>query len=206
MSLVRKSPRAVATYDPVVRWKARAWALVAYLAVLSAVAGIVLFAVRYEPLSAAERFSASGPVTADGPNMIRVGYVHEGTFSMGFLLVNDGPFPVKIQRIQMTGQNALMVPVGLETAAKRYAGSLTEGDPSLDKFLPFTLAGGDRRWIVLRTRFGNCGRFAAGSFETYTRFQVTYKVLAFTKHASVPLPKAIRVDSPPDSGCPTRAA
>ena len=114
MSLVRKSPRAVTTYDSVERWKARAWALVAYLAVLSAVAGIVLFAVRYEPLSAAERFSASGPVTADGPNMIRVGYVHEGTFSMGFLLVNDGPFPVKIQRIQMTGQNALMVPVGLE--------------------------------------------------------------------------------------------
>ncbi|HEX6329728.1 MAG TPA: hypothetical protein VF129_00355, partial [Actinomycetota bacterium] len=184
----------------------RAWGLVAYLAVLSAIAGIVLFAVRYEPLSAAERFSASGPVTEDGPNMVRVGYVNEGTFSLGFLLVNDGPFPVNIQRIQMTGRNALMVPVGLETAANRYAGSLSEGDPSLDKFLPFTLAGSERRWIVVRTRFGNCGRFAAGSFETYTQFQVTYKVLGFTKHAWVPLPKVIRVDSPPDSACPTRAA
>jgi hypothetical protein len=57
---------------------------------------------------------------------------------------------------------------------------------------------------VLRTRFGNCARFAAGSFETYTRMQVTYSMVGFTKHAWVDLPKDIRVDSPPDSACPTR--
>ncbi|HEX9123215.1 MAG TPA: hypothetical protein VF984_07635 [Actinomycetota bacterium] len=202
MSVVRKSPRAVTSYDPVVRWKARAWGLVAYLAVLAAVATIVLFAVRYQPLSAANL--ASGPVTQSGGNMVRVGYANGGTFAFGFLVVNDGPLPVKIQRIQVTGQSELLVPVRLETAAKRYAGSLGEGDPSLDEFLPFTLAGGDRRWIVVRTRFGNCGRFAAGAFETYTRFQVTYSVLGFTKHAWVPLPKDIRVDSPPDWACPAR--
>jgi hypothetical protein len=191
-------------YDPVMRWKARAWALVAYLAVLAAVAAIALFALRYQPLSAANL--ASGPVTSSGANVVRVGYANGGTFSFGFLVVNDGPFPVKIQRIQTTGQSALLVPVRLETAAKRYAGSLGEGDPSLEKFLPFTLAGGDRRWIVVQTRFGNCDRFAAGAFEAYTRFQVTYTVLGFTKHAWVPLPKGIRVDSPPDLSCPTRAA
>jgi hypothetical protein len=97
-----------------------------------------------------------------------------------------------------------MIPVRLETASKRDAGSLAEGDPSLSKFLPFRLTGGDRRWIVIRTRFGNCGRFAAGSFETYTRLQVTYSMLGFTKHAWVELPKDIRVDAPPDSACPTR--
>ena len=204
MGLVRKSPRAVTAYDPGVRWQARAWALIAYLAVLAAVAGIVLFVVRYQPLSAAN--IASGPTTESGPNMVRVGYVDGGTFSLGFLVVNDGPFPVKIQRIETTGQSALLVPVRLETAAKRYAGSLGEGDPSLEKFLPFTLAGGDRRWVVVRTRFANCGRFAEGAFETYTQFRVTYGVLGFTKHAWVPLPKGIRVDSPPDSACPTRAA
>ena len=94
----------------------------------------------------------------------------------------------------------------LETAAKRYAGSLSEFDPSLEKFLPFTLAGGDRRWIVVRTSLGNCGRFAAGTSETYTRFKVTYSVLGFTKHAWVPLPKDIGVDSPPDFTCPSRVA
>jgi len=70
MGVGRKSPGAVMAYDPVVRWKARAWALVAYLAVLAAVAAIVLFAVRYQPVSAAN--FASGPVTSSGPNMVRV--------------------------------------------------------------------------------------------------------------------------------------
>ncbi len=204
MGVVRKAPTAIGQYDPVMRWKARAWGLVAYLAVLAVVASIVLLAVRYQPLSAAN--FASGPVAEDGPNMIRVGYADGGTFSLGFLVVNDGPFPVEIQRIQTTGQSALLVPIRLETAAKRYAGSLGEGDPSLEKFLPFTLAGGDRRWVVVRTRFANCDRFAEGAFETYTQFRVTYSVLGFTKYAWVSLPKAIRVDSPPDSACPTRAA
>jgi hypothetical protein len=204
MGVGRKSTGTVMAYDPVVRWKARAWALLAYLAVLAAVSGIVLFAVRYQPLTAAN--FASGPVTSSGANVVRVGYASGGTFSFGFLVVNDGQLPVKVQGIQITGQNQLLVPVRLETAAKRYAGSLSEFDPSLEKFLPFTLAGGDRRWIVVRTRFGNCGRFAAGASETYTRFKVTYSVLGLTKHAWVPLPKDIAVDSPPDFACPTRAA
>ena len=204
MSVVRKSPMAVTAFDPVARWRARAWALVAYLAVLAAVAGIVLFAVRYQPLSAAN--FASGPVAQSDPHMVRVGYANGGTFSFGFLIVNDGQLPVRIQRIQMTGQRHLLVPVRVETAANRYAGSLAEGDPSLEKFLPFTLAGGDRRWVVVRTRFANCDRFAAGALETYTRFQVTYSVFGLTKQAWVQLPKDIGVDSPRDSGCPARAA
>ena len=204
MGVGRKSPGAVMAYDPAVRWRARAWALVAYLAVLAVVAAIVLFALRYQPLSAAN--FASESVAQSDSKMIRVGYENGGTFSFGFLVVNDGPLPVKIQRIHVTGQSELLVTVRLETAATRYAGSLGQGDPSLDRFLPFTLAGGDRRWIVVRTRFGNCGRFAAGAFETYTRFNVTYTVLGLTKHAWVPLPKDIGVDSPPDFACPTRAA
>jgi hypothetical protein len=204
MSVVRKSPSAVTAFDPVARWTARAWALVAYLAVLATVAAIVVFAVRYQPLSAANL--ASEAVASSGTNTIRVGYEDGGTFSFGFLMVNEGQLPVKVQRIQVSGQNQLLVPVRLETAAKRYAGSLGEGDPSLEKFLPFTLAGADRRWIVVRTRFGNCDRFAVGAFETYTRFQVTYSVLGLTKHSWVRLPGGIRVDSPPDVACPTRAA
>ena len=203
MSVVRKSPSAVTAFDPVARWTARAWALVAYLAVLATVTAIVLFAVRYQPLTAANL--VSGPVASSGTNTVRVGYEDGGTFSFGFLIVNEGQLPVKIQRIQMSGQNQLLVPVRLETAAKRDAGRLGEGDPSLEKFLPFTLAGADRRWIVVRTRFGNCDRFAAGAVETYTRFQVTYSVLGLTKHAWVPLPSGVRVDSPPDVACPTRA-
>ena len=203
MSVVRKSPSAVTAFDPVARWTARAWALVAYLAVLATVTAIVLFAVRYQPLTAANL--VSGPVASSGTNTVRVGYEDGGMFSFGFLIVNEGQLPVKIQRIQMSGQNQLLVPVRLETAAKRDAGRLGEGDPSLEKFLPFTLAGADRRWIVVRTRFGNCDRFAAGAVETYTRFQVTYSVLGLTKHAWVPLPSGVRVESPPDVACPTRA-
>jgi hypothetical protein len=203
MGVSRKSPGAVIAYDPVARWTARAWALLAYLAVLALVAGIVLFAVRYQPLTAAD--FASGPVTSSGANVVRVGYANGGTFSFGFLVVNDGPLPVKIQRIQVTGQNHLLVTAGIETAAQRYAGSLAQGDPSLDKFLPFTLAGGDRRWIVVRTRFGNCANFDPGDLDTVTHFNVTYSVLGFTKNAVVPLPKDIGVDSPPDFACPARA-
>jgi hypothetical protein len=201
MSFVRKSPGRVAVYDPGARWTARAWALVAYLAVLGVVGGIVLFAVRYQPLSAANL--VSNGVTQSG-KMVVAEYASGGRLSVGFLLVNDGPLPVKIQRIQMTGQSELLIPVRLETAAKRYAGSLGETDPSLEKFVSFTLSGGDRRWVVVRTAFDNCDRFAAGAFETYTRFQVTYRVLGFTKQAWVPLPKDVRVDSPPDSACPAR--
>jgi len=204
MGVGRKSSGTVMAYDPAVRWSARAWALVAYLAVLAVVAGIVVFAVRYQPLTAAN--FASGPVTSSGADVVRVGYVNGGSFSFGFLVVNDGPLPVQIQRIQFTGQNDLLVTVGLETAAKRYARSLAEGDPSLDKFLPFTLAGGDRRWIAVRTRFGNCANSDEGVIRTYTHITMTYRVLGFTKSAIVPLPKDIGVESPPDYACPTRAA
>ena len=204
MGVVRKSSGTVMAYDPGARWAARAWALVAYLAVLGVVAGIVLFALRYQPLSAAN--FASDPVPQSDSKMVRVGYENGGTFSFGFLVVNDGPLPIKIQRIQVTGQNDLLVTAGIEMAPKRYAGSLAQGDPSLDKFLPFTLAGGERRWIAVRARFGNCGRFAAGASQTYTRFNVTYTVLGLTKHAWVPLPKDVGVDAPADSACPTRAA
>jgi hypothetical protein len=55
----------------------------------------VLFAVRYQPLSAAN--FASGPVTSSGPNIVRVGYANGGTFSFGFLIVNEGQLPVRIQ-------------------------------------------------------------------------------------------------------------
>ena len=204
MSVVRKSRGAVMAYDPTERWQARAWALIAYLAVLAGVAAIVLFALRYQPVSAAN--FASEPGAQSDPRMVRLEYTNGGTFSFGFLVVNDGSLPVKIQRIHITGRNGLLVPVRLETAGKRYAGSVGEGDAALERFLPFTLAGGDRRWVVVRTRFGNCGRFAAGAVETYTQFQVTYSVLGLTKRAWVQLPKDIRVDSPPDYACPTRSA
>jgi hypothetical protein len=203
MTFARKSPGTFIGYDSVARLKAFMWALVAYLVVLAGVAGIVAFAVRYQPLSAA---NFAGTVTESGGDMIRLEYANGGTFSFGFLLVNDGPLPLKIQRIQLTGQDELLIPVRLETAAKRDAGSLGVGDPDLEKFIPFTLDGGDRRWIVVRTRFANCGRFEADAFETYTQFQVTYGALGFTKHAWVSLPKDIRVDSPPDYACPARAA
>ena len=70
MGVVRKSHGTVMAYDPGSRWAARAWALVAYLAVLAVVAGIVVFAVRFQPLTAAN--FASGPVTSSGANVVRV--------------------------------------------------------------------------------------------------------------------------------------
>ena len=203
MSVVRKSRGSLMTYDPATRWTARAWALVAYLVVLAAVGAIVLFALRYQPISAANFASQAAPQS--DAKIVSVGYVSGGTFSFGFLVVNDGPLPVKIQRIHITGRNQPLVPTRLETAGKRYAGTLGESDPSLEKFLPFTLAGGDARWIVVRTRFGNCGRLSEGAFEI-TQFQVTYSVLGLTKHAQVSLPRDIRVDSPPDFSCPAAAA
>jgi hypothetical protein len=60
--------------------------------------------------------------------------------------------------------------------------------------------------MVVRTRFANCARFPAGDFQTFTRFQVTYSVLGFTKHVWVQLSKNIRVSSPPTSACPARSA
>jgi hypothetical protein len=203
MSVGRKSPGMIMASDPVTRWKAIAWALIAYLVVLVAVAGIVFFAVGYQPLSAAN--FASGPVSESDGKLIRIDYTNGGTFSFGFLLVNDGPLPMKIQRIRVTGRNDLLIPVRFETAAKRDAGSLGVSDPSLEKFLPFTLSGSDGRWMVVRTRFANCARFPAGDFQTFTRFQVTYSVLGFTKHVWVQLSKNIRVSSPPASACPARS-
>ncbi len=78
--------------------------------------------------------------------MVRVGYENGGTFSFGFLVVNDGPLPVKVQGMQVTGQSDLLVTAGLETAAKRYAGGLAQGDPpstsSFPSRWPGAIAGG----------------------------------------------------------------
>jgi hypothetical protein len=201
VSLTRKSPGTAAAYQPVVRPTARAWALVTYLAVFGFVAGVVFFAVRYQPLSTANL--ASDGASPSGRTLVlpyRVGV----TTALGFLLLNDGPLPLEIHAIQLSGRNELLTPVKLETAPGRYAGRLGVTDPSLEKFHPFTLTGGDRRWIVVRMSFANCDRFADGSFETLTRFQVTYTSLGLTKHVWVPLPRDVRIDSPPDAACPGR--
>lgn len=203
MGFVRKRPSTTPAYDPALRMQARLWGLFFYMIVLSLLAAVVVFVVRYQPLSTGN-FTSSGPVTADGANGIRVAYTGGGTFSFGFLLINDGPVPLTINRIQVTGPNELLVPLKVELAAKRDAGAIGVGDPALERFLQFSLGAGDRKWIVVRTQFGNCARFAQGTFETYTQFLVTFKVGPFTKHAWVPLPRNIRVDSPPDWACPAR--
>jgi hypothetical protein len=202
MAVGRKSPGTAVAFDAAPGWKSLVWSVVAYLALFSAFLGTVLLAARFQPLSTAN--FATGASTQSNANVLRVEYRSGGTFSLGFLLANGGPLPVKVLRIQMTGKNELLIPVKQQTASKRYAGSLGATDPNLAKFLPFTVSGGDRRWIVIRTRFGNCARFPAGAYSTYSRVLVTYTVIGFTKHAWVELPKDIRVDSPADSGCPAR--
>ena len=202
---VRKRSRTLAAWsDPVPRTlTSRAVGLLIYAAVLGAVAAVVAFAVQYNPLST-RNFAASGDVTDAGHNVVRVRYSDGDTFSFGFLLANNGPVPLTVQKIQLTGGQELLVPVKVLVAPKRAAGNID--DPSLKSVLRFSFEPGGQRWVVVRTRFANCGRFRVGTFETYTQFQVTYKALGFTKHAWVKLPKQIRVDSPPDSACPSRSA
>jgi hypothetical protein len=164
---------------------------------------VVAFAVQYNPLSA-RNFAASNAAADAGHNLVRVSYSGGNTFSFGFLLANNGPVPLTVQKIQLTGDQELLVPVKVQIASRRAAGNID--DPSLKTFLRFSFEPGGQRWVVVRTRFANCGRFRVGTFETYTQLQVTYTVLGFTKHAWVKLPKQIRVDSPPDWACPARSA
>ena len=205
MGFVRKRPPTTAPYDPALRMQARLWGLFFYLIVIAFLGAVVFFVVRYQPLSTGN-FTSSGPVTADGANGIRVAYTGGGTFSFGFLLINDGPVPLTIDKVQFTGPNELLVPLKVEMAAKRDAGAIGVGAPGLERFMQFSLGAGDRSWIVVRTEFEICARFAQGTFETYTQFLVTFKVGPFTKHAWVPLPRNIRVDSPPDWACSARGA
>jgi hypothetical protein len=181
----------------------RAVGLLIYAAVLGAVAAVVAFAVQYNPFST-RNFAAATAATDAGNNLVRVSYSGGDTFSFGFLLANNGPVPLTVQKIQLTGARELLVPVNTQVAPKRAAGHID--DPSLRTFLQFSFEPGGQRWVVVRTRFANCERLHAGAFETYTQFQVTYKVLGFTRHAWVKLPKLIRVDSPPDEACPGRSA
>ena len=177
-------------YDPAQRWTARLRALLAYLVVLAAVAGIVLFALRYQPLPL--RTSPPESVAQSDSKMVRVGYENGGTFSFGFLVVNDGPLPVKVQSIQITGQSELLVTVGLETAPKRDAGSLAQGDPSPRQVPSFHLGRErspvDRGSDALRELRSLRGRRP----RDVQRFKVTYSVLGLTKHAWVPLPQGHR--------------
>ena len=203
MGFVRKRPSTTPAYNPAVRMQARLWGLFFYLIVLAFLGAVVVFVVRYQPLSTGN-FTSSGPVTADGANGIRVAYAGGGTFSFGFLLINDGPVPMTIDKVQFTGPNELLIPLKVEMAEKRDAGAIGVGATGLERFIQFSLGAGDREWIVVRTEFSNCVRFPAGTFETYTQFLVTFKVGPFTKHAWIPLPRNIRVESPSDALCPTR--
>jgi hypothetical protein len=181
----------------------RAIGLLIYAAVLGAIAAVVAYAVQYNPFST-HNFAAATAATDAGHNLVQVSYSDGDTFSFGFLLANNGPVPLTIQKIQLTGARELLVPVNTQVAPKRAAGHMD--DPSLRTFLQFSFEPGGQRWVVVRTRFANCERFHVGAFETYTQFQVTYKEFGFTRHAWVKLPKSIRVDSPPDEACPARSA
>jgi len=202
MPIMRRTGRPMPATVLRSRWSERLLGLVVYLLVLAVLAALVVFAVRYQPLTIGN-FASSEPVRTG--NMIHPVYTNGSTFSFGFMLINDGPVPLNLQRIQFTGNEELLAPVRVETSEKRGAGSIAVGDPSLEKFLPFSLDGGGRRWIVIRTQFSNCDRYPAGTFTTFWRLKVTYRVLAFTKSAWIELPRDIRVDSPPDFACPSRS-
>ena len=204
MTIIRRTGRPMASAVARSAWSERLLGLVVYLIILAILATMVVFAVRYQPLTIGN-FVSSEPVGTES-NMISPAYVEGGTFSFGFMLINDGPVPVTVERIQFTGNDELLAPLRMETANRRDAGALASGDPALQKFLGFSLDGGGRQWIVVRTSFANCDRYPASTFTTFWRLKVTYRMLAYTKSAWIELPKDIRVDSPPDYACPSRAA
>ena len=189
---------------PGVRWSARAWALFAYLAVLAVVAGIVVFAVRYQPLTAAN--FTSGPVTSSGANVVRVGYADGGTFSFGFLLVNDGPLPVKIpghpghRPERPAGHGGARD--GGETVRRpsRPGRSLARQVPSVHV--------GRRRSPVDRgpDALRELRSLRGGRLPDVHAVQRDLQRARLHEARLVPFPKDIGVDSPPDYACPTRAA
>ena len=202
MTIIRRTGRPMASAVARSAWSERLLGLVVYLIILAILATMVVFAVRYQPLTIGN-FVSSEPVGA-GSNMISPVYTEGGTFSFGFMLINDGPVPVTVERIQFTGNDELLAPIRIEMANRRDAGAIAPGDPSLQKFLRFSLDGGGRQWIVVRTSFANCDRYPARTFTTFWRLKVTYRMVAYTKSAWIELPKDIRVDSPPDYACPSR--
>ncbi|MBI3648276.1 MAG: hypothetical protein HY240_05970 [Actinobacteria bacterium] len=168
------------------------------------VAAAIAAVVRYQPLGTAN-FGSCAPFSP-GANAVRPVYREGKSCAIGLSLANEGRIPVRVIGIGTPfpqGGLLTLTDVQLARPPDGRVYTTAAGDPSLQPFAAFSLGHGDKRWVVLRSRFGNCDRYAVGTSATWVAVEVTYEVLGVTKHQWVRLPMRVDVASP--ANCPGRS-
>lgn len=91
----------------------------------------------------------------------------------------------------------------LEPVEVRLGKKLSDGRSSILETEPmrsFTLAGGERRSLVVRLRFADCEWYEPGSGSGFGGLAVRYRVLGLNRVASLRVPLEVSVESP--ATCP----
>jgi hypothetical protein len=186
----------------------RRWILFVSIAVMLslAIGGAGLYLARYQPLAN----GSSGWVGPDASHVSPAGdgyalsYQDRKTTMFAFTLRNQGPWGVTVTEL---------VPGDPDTfQLLRITGGRLGKEPeqtiaqpgSSEAFKPFGLGPGHERWIFVLARFSNCDKFALQTSNIINEVEIRYRVLGFSKTTAVGLGVSLRVDSPPDSGCPER--
>lgn len=184
------------------------------LLLLALAAGAFLwgFVAQYEPLAR----GAMGGVTAHGSryvetlgepgDLILLDHREGEEFFAAFTIRNDGPLPVKVER--------LLEPYQLNDSAGEFYPTqvlVHPGEPSVgardipydswEDFTPFSLGAGEERRVALRYEFGEC-RLSRGEWISVGGYAARFSVFGLDRNTYYPLPYTLGMKSAPDGGCP----
>lgn len=151
---------------------------------------------RYAPLTLgagdAEVEGATAEQVQADPRVYRVGFSPRGTFTYRFSIRNAGRFGVTVRDVQPPAHRTF---AGVEVLLAG-AGGRTE------PLLPFALAPGDSRAVIVRVSFGECiGPAPAGNRETWSSETVRYALFALPRSSLLDLPMTIRIDTAGAPAC-----
>jgi hypothetical protein len=176
--------------------KARMWATIGGLAVLALAGSVAVFLLHLAPFRTGSSDSTVPPslqLESHGRTQT-LRFQRGARVREGLELANDGMVPVEIVGFSLPPSESLLSLAAVEMA-KAGAGSGSD-DPALRSFGPFTLSGGESRWVVLRLQMSGCHSVPRGSTTTVAAVDVTFRVFGIQRHQQISLPVTFEVARP----------
>jgi hypothetical protein len=173
-----------------VRGRILAVAIVTFVVI--AAAAVVYVVINYRPIETGTTFGIGRFARANGgklpPGDVRLRFMRGRGTSFGMSLRNGGRLTVKLSRITIPDQGAIVRQTNLRVPPE---GSTTVAPDETLRFKPVQLDPGEERFVVVVLRFGKrCPREAIGVIDSV---RVHYSLFGIAKEMNVRLRQRITV-------------
>lgn len=206
-------PAEAATGDPPLiapradrpRWLRRLTVALAVAGVLSLLAGVAVV-LRGASTPVATAGSVLGVPTfrvdySDAPATVFAAYEHGESVGYTIELSNDGPLPITVEDVPITGQQAelhLLHPTEVRVVPR--GGTVESAEP----FEPFRLGTGETRTVIVSGVFYNCEYYTERAMDLLVSQPVTWSVAGVSSTTDVALTDQLAIRSTFIRECPAR--